>query len=202
MKRWAKLLVVSGALAAQDTQDPWQFPDFSATQIFRTTKYDISMKVFRSGSSVRVERTSAIGTLYMPKQNKVYNLTSYPDGSRQCVVMSPDQAKMLPSPLELLNGTLVKRTPAGREVIDGHQCKVEVAVVTRADGKTIRSKVWEAEDLSGVPIKIESELSETKLTAVYRDIVLGMPDPALFAPPSKCTPYEKMGQVVQQETIK
>ncbi len=187
---------------AQNSQDAWQFPDFSATQVFHTAKYDMSMKVYYSGSSVRVERTSAIATLYVSKQNKVYNLTTYPDGSHQCVVMRPDQAKMLPSPLELLNGTKVMRTPVGTEVIAGHKCKVELASVTRADGKTIKSKVWQAEDLKGAPIKIESELPDTKLTAIYSDIVLGTPDQALFTPPDKCTPYEKMGQVVQQETIK
>jgi hypothetical protein len=28
--------------------------------------------------------------------------------------------------------------------------------------------------------------------------VLGTPDKALFAPPDKCTPFEKMGQVVEK----
>jgi len=189
-------------VSAQNAESSWKFSDFSATQVFHTSKYDISMKVYRSGSSVRVERTSAIATLYMPASNSVYNLTEYPDGSHQCVVMRPDQAKMLPSPLELLNGTKVKRSSAGTEVVDGHKCTVEIASVTRSDGKTIESKVWEAEDLDGVPVKIESQLAEAKLTAIYRDIVLGTPDKALFTPPSKCTPYEKMGQVVQQQVIK
>lgn len=142
-------------------------------------------------------------TLYMPASSKVYNLTVYPDGSRQCVVMRPDQAKMLPSPLELLNGTIAKRNSAGTEVVEGHASKIESVVVTRPDGRTIESKVWEAEDLQGVPVKIESQLPEgLKLTAVYRDIVLGTPEKALFTPPVKCTPFEKMGQVVEQKIIK
>jgi hypothetical protein len=193
------LMVVStGLVVAQNDVVPWDFPDLSATQVVQTGKFDMPMKVWRSGSSVRVETTAAISTLWVPASRKVYNLTTYPDGSHQCVVMRPDQARMMPSPLELLNGTEVKRTPAGTEVVEGHTCKVENVVVTRADGKTIESKVWEAEDLKGVPVKIESHIGERTLTAVYRDIVVGAPDKALFIPPDKCTPFEKMGQVVEK----
>jgi hypothetical protein len=196
----ALIVLVSPATfaLAQDSSDPWNFPDLSATQVVQTGKFDMPMKIYRSGSSVRVERNAALSTLYVPATGKIYNLTTYPDGSHQCVVMRPDQARMMASPLELLNGTKVKRTPAGTEVVEGHTCKVENVVVTRADGKTIESKVWEAEDLKGVPVKIESQLPPRKLTAVYRDIVLGTPDKALFTPPDKCTPFEKMGQVVEK----
>jgi hypothetical protein len=82
--------------------------------------------------------------------------------------------------------------------MEGHSCKVENVVVTREDGQTIELKVWEAEDLKGVPVKIESQLGSKKITAVYRDIVLGTPDKTLFIPPDKCTPFEKMGQVVEK----
>jgi hypothetical protein len=175
----------------------WDFPDFTANQIF-PSNYNLSMKVYRSGPNVRMERSAAWSTLYLNSTQKVYNLTSYPDGSHQCVVLRPDQVKMLPSPLELLNGTKVKRTPAGTEVVEGHNCKVETVVVTRVTGETIESKVWEAEDLKGIPVKIESQLPGSKLTAVYHDIVVGPSDAALFTAPEKCTPFEKMGQVVEQ----
>lgn len=183
-------------------QDAWEFPDFSATQVFQSRKADITMKTYRSGSSVRVERSAALSTLYVPASGKVYNFTVYPDNSRQCVAMKTEQAKMLPSPLELLQGTKLKRTPAGTEVVEGHSCKVENVVVTRPDGKTIKSKVWEAEDLQGIPVKIESYLDNVTLQAVYRDIVIGAPSQALFTVPEKCTPFEKMWQVVEVKTLK
>jgi hypothetical protein len=184
-------------MRAQNDVVPWDFPDFSATQVL-LANVDIPMKVYRSGTSVRMERSGAWSTLYTPF--KIYNLTSYPDGSRQCVVMRPGQVKMLPSPLELLNGIKVERTPAGTEVVEGHPCKIEKVVVTRPDGRTVESTVWEAQDLKGLPVKIESQLPPHKYKAVYRDIVLGTPDKGLFTPPDKCTPYEKMGQVVEKVT--
>jgi hypothetical protein len=196
------LLVPIYIRAQKNIEDPWKFPDLSATQVFHTAEYEIPMKVYHSGARVRVDRSPAMATLYAITNNKVYDLTVYPDGSRQCVAMTPDQAKMVPSPLELLFGTYVKRIPAGTEVVEGHKCKIEIAFVTRADGKVIKSKVWEAEDLKGVPVKIESQLPEAKLTAFYRDIVLGASDKALFTPLEKCTAYEKMGQIAEHKIIK
>src|SRR5271169_148696 len=193
-------MLAFGALARG--QNTLEFPDFSATQVFPSSKADMAMKVYRSGSSVRVERSAAMSTLYVPSSGKVYNLTTYPDNSHQCVVMKPDQARMLPSPLELLVGPVVKRTPVGTEVVDGHACQVENVVVTRPDGKTVESKVWEAEDLKGIPVRIESRIGGVTLTAVYRDVSINPADQALFAIPEKCTPFEKMGQVVEQTTLK
>ena len=193
-------MLAFGALA--HGQNTLEFPDFSATQVFPSSKADMEMKVYRSGSSVRVERSAALSTLYVPSSSKVYNLTTYPDNSHQCVVMKPDQARMLPSPLELLEGPVVKRAPVGTEFVDGHACQVENVVVTRPDGKTVESKVWEAEDLKGIPVRIESRISGVTLTAVYRDISVNAPDHALFTIPEKCTPFENMGQVVEQTTLK
>lgn len=196
----ATLVVASSGLV--EAQDTWDFPDLSATQVITPGRHEVSMKVYRSGSTVRVEESSKMATLYVPADKKVYRLTEYPDGSRSCVVMKSEQAKMLLSPLEMLNGTNLKRTPAGTEVVEGHSCKVETVVVTRPDGKTLESKVWEAEDLKGVPVKIESQTDRGRFMAVYRDIVFATPDRALFTPPSKCTPFEKMGTVVEEKIYK
>ena len=190
---------LGGLVQAQET---WNFPNFSATQVFSARHADITMKVYRSGSSVRIERSGAIATLYVPASSKVYNLTVYPDSSRQCVVMKPEQAKMLPSPLELILGQILKRTPAGSEVVDGHPTRIEDVVVSEPDGKTVESRVWQAEDLKGIPIKIESHVDGVTLRATYRDIVIGAPDEALFRVPEVCVPLEKMGQVAESRILK
>lgn len=182
-------------------QESWSFPNFSATQVFPARRADLTMKIYRSGASVRVERSAAISTLYVPSNSKVYNLTVYPDNSRQCVAMKPEQAKMLPSPLELILGRIVKRTPAGSEVVDGHPSKIEDVVVAEPDGKTVESRVWEAEDMNGIPVKIESHLEGITLRATYRDIVMGPPDEGLFRVPDRCTAFEKMGQVAESRAL-
>lgn len=181
---------------AQESGNAWSFPDFSAVQVFESPNY-APMKVYRSGSSVRIDMNAAMTTLFVRATSKVYDLTVYPDGSRGCIVMKPDQpSRMAANPLRLLFGANLKRTPAGEEVVEGHHCKVENVSTAGPDGKIIQSKVWEADDLQGVPVKIESQLSTGfKLIVVHRNIVLGTPDKTLFTPPTKCTPYEKMWQV-------
>jgi len=196
----ALLVSAATSIPAQNDAAPWNFPDFSATQIIQTGAEEIPTKVYRSGSSVRVERGTTLATLFVTASSKVYNLVVYPDGQRSCVVATPEKALVMPSPLDLLFGDKVKRTPAGTEVVEGHTCKVEKVVVTRTSGTTIESKVWEAEDLKGIPVKIESQHpGGAHFIAVYRDIVLGTPDKALFTPPEKCTPLDKMWQEAEHK---
>jgi hypothetical protein len=193
------VLVLDGAVYAQDN---WSFPDFTATQVFESRRADLTMKVYRAGSSVRVERSAAISTLYVPASSKVYNLTTYPDKSHQCVSMNPEQAKMIPSPLELIQGRIVKRVAAGSEMVEGHATRIEDVSVIEPDGKTVESRVWEAEDIHGIPVKIESHIDQVTLRAVYRDVVMGNPDEKLFSVPDRCTPFEKMGQVAEARVLK
>src|SRR5215469_17428677 len=159
------LLLFRGS--AVNAQDGWDFPNFTATQVFQSRRADLTMKVYRSGSSVRVERSAAISTLYVHARSKVFNLTTYPDKSQQCVSMNPEQAKMLPSPLELIQGHIVKRIAAGTEMVEGHATKMEDVTVVGPDGKTVESRVWQAEDLHGIPVKIESHLDRVTLRAAY-----------------------------------
>lgn len=207
--RLSKIAVVIAALVwcvfpahAQQSAKAWDFPDFSAIQVFQAPNYP-QMKVYRAGSNIRVERVGTT-TLYALATSKTYTLTTYPGGGHSCVVMNPNQVHMaLPSPLQILLGADLKRTPEGEGVVEGHRCKVESVSTKSLDGTIIRSKVWEAEDLHGVPAKIESRLpSGVRLVAVYRKIELGAPDKALFAPPAKCTPYDKMGQVAEHKVYK
>lgn len=203
MKNFLRALIVTLSFVGIGFgQDELNLPDFSATQVFQGRKGEMTMKVFLTAQSVRVDRTATISTLYATDSAKVYNLTTYPDDSHQCVSMKPEQAKMLPSPLELIQGKIVKRVAAGSEVVEGHPTKIEEVTVVGIDGKTIQSKVWEAEDLKGIPVKIESHVGEVTLRAIFRDIVIGTPQKSLFEVPSKCTPYEKMWQVAEAKTLK
>ena len=180
----ASLTVMSRAQSAT-----WKLPDYSALQSMGNLPPG---KVYQSGSNVRAEPAAGLVTIYQSSNNKVYNL--YARG--YCIEMPAEKA-LTPNPLQLLFGAKVERTPIGNAVVDGHSCRIEKVVVTGADGKTTESKVWEAEDMQGVPVKIQSQTEHGLLMAVYNDIVLAKPDPALFTLPDKCIPIEKMGEVAK-----
>ena len=61
--------------------------------------------------------------------------------------------------------------------------------------------MWEAQDLGGIPVKIQSHIGDITLSATYRNIVVGNEDQNLFTAPQVCTPFEKMGEVAEQKTI-
>lgn len=198
----AVLMISTVVSHAQESKAPLSFPDFTAVQLIGTKRRSLPMKVYWSGAGVRIETTLALADLFPAATDNLYRLTVYPDKTLQCIVMRTEQTKMMPSPLELLQGIKVKRTAAGTETVEGHSCTVEQVSVTRADGRTIESKVWEADDLKGVPIKIETQLDDQKVTAIYRDIELGALGKEIFTPPNKCIPYEKMAQIVENKIVK
>lgn len=193
------LAISAGAARAQSVTTPFQLPDFSATQVLRTTKYNLSVKVYRTAASARAQYTPTLARLYMPGKNAVYNLTQYPGGSRTCVVFPLNKGMGLPNLLELLHAPKLQRTAVGTEVVEGHPSRIERVVATTPDGRTSQFTVWLAQDLRGVPVKMESSDTGMKVTAVYRDIVLATPDRALFTPPATCIPSDKMGQIAEHK---
>lgn len=199
---------------AQVSTTPFNFPDFTAIQKIGASgaPRSLLMKVYFSGSTVRVELSPKIINLFVTSTGKVYRIETYPDKTTSCVSMRRDQTGFAASPLEMLQGVKVERTPAGTDVVDDHKTKVEDVVVTRADGKTMKSKVWESDDFNGVPIKIISEVTPdpkarpdakpVKIGALYGDIKFEKVDPALLTPPENCIPQERTYEVVKPVEVK
>jgi hypothetical protein len=168
-----------------------KLPDFSATEIRGSIKW----KIYHSGSRLRVEPSSAAATIWAPDEDNVYNLLILPEKTT-CVVMKTAQAQIIRSPLQLVYGSNTTKVPAAaKEVVDGHTCTVLDGVTTSANGKTFRSKIWAADDLKGVPLRIDVYAEPGVVTSTYHDVVVGTPDPALFKFPGKCIPQEKTYQV-------
>jgi hypothetical protein len=187
--------------SAQDAAPRLDAPAFSATQVLHSSRYDIEMKVYHADTGVRAQYNPALARVFVPGNRKVYNLTRYPDGSSTCVASPLADGMGLPNLLELFYYPLVKRTPAGTEVIEGHSTRVERRVIAQGDRRT-EVKVWLADDLQGAPVKIEANFEGVGFTALYRDITLGAPDKGLFTLPARCIPVDKMGQVAEHKVYK
>lgn len=194
---------------AQKSTAAFNFPDFTAVQKIATRggPKALLMKVYVSGSTVRVEQSPKVINLFVTSTGKVYKIVTNPDKTTSCVSMGRDQHGFMTSPMEMLQGVKVERTPAGTDDVDGHKTKIEDVVVTRADGKAMKSQVWEADEFQGVPIKIVSEImpdakagpdaKSFKIAALYGDIKFEKVDPALLTPPDNCVPIEKTFKVVE-----
>jgi hypothetical protein len=189
------ILVASIAMA----QESLILPDFSATEVSNVRGAEVTSKVYRSGANFRADPSPEIATIYFNASDTMYRLMFH---GTQCVKTTGIPAHALSSPLQLLIGIRVKHEISGTQVIDRHSCKVEQLEVTAADGKTTRFTLWEATDLSGVPLKVEMRTERGQLTTTYRDIVVGTPDPGLFKPPKNCIPFERTYQVAPAPSSK
>jgi hypothetical protein len=169
-------------------------PDFSATEIQQISGREIASKIYLSGLNFRSESAPGYATIDLPSRNMRYRIFNHTN----CIEI-PGRAKIVASPLQLFSGQKMERKPGGTEVVEGHPCKVEDVLVTAADGVTTRLKLWEATDLKGAPVKIELFSGRGALITTYRDIVEGIPDPALFTPPKNCRPFEKTYQIAPPE---
>jgi hypothetical protein len=195
----ASLLLACGStvFAQKDKGTVWgDLPDFTATEI----KGSMSWKIEHSGSKLRVDPSSAGATIYAPEEDKVYNLLILPEKTT-CIVMKTAEARMMRSPVQLVYGPNTTRTPtAAKEVVDGHTCTILDAYTISPDGNKFNSKIWAADDLKGVPLRIDIYTDQAIVSATYHDVVLGTPDPALFKMPSKCIRPEKTYQVAPKSS--
>jgi hypothetical protein len=77
-----------------------------------------------------------------------------------------------------------ERVPGREETVDGHVCQVEdVTISSPKLPAPVRIRLWEAKDLQGFPIKVETM---SHRTIEYKNVVLGPQDPTLFVFPDKC----------------
>jgi hypothetical protein len=185
----AVLLFCTLCAPAARAQDAWGLPDFSATQITQVPPASPQVppwKLYKSGADFRVDKEAGQSTLYIAGTKKIYDTFAHP---AFCIQLDMDKAKTLGSPLQQDASVKIKKTPITSEEFEGHKCRVEDVVLTSPEGAELHAKVWEAEDLKGFPVKIEAPGAPT---FVFRDIVLEAPDPALFQPPAKCPPLEKI----------
>jgi hypothetical protein len=188
------LLICAAGFAQDQKKEPkreaWaNLPDFSATE----ARGSLNWKVYHSGSMLRVQPSSTAATIWAPDEDKVYHLIILERTT--CVVMKTEQAKMVRSPLQLIYASETSLTPTSKkDVVDGHTCTVLEGTSTVSDTK-IKSKVWAADDLNGVPLRIDLYSENRVQSTLYRDVVLGTPASALFTLPSKCIPPEKTYQL-------
>jgi hypothetical protein len=185
-------LMVAAASSTAIAREAWSLPDFSATEVRHLGGGQMTWKVYHSGSNFRVEMAPGEAFIFASSADKVYRVLLK---GTQCIETPAKQARPM-SPLQLLSGAeKVQRKPTGTDVVEGHACKVENVTVTGADGTKTALKVWEAQDLKGMPLKIELHSGLHVLVTTYRDIVVGAPAKALFKRPDNCKPFDKMYRI-------
>jgi len=173
------------AAAPAQTEFPWdKFRDFSAvTEGSLVSRDDYrDSHIYRSGNLIRSEGL----------QDETYVVTdmatlgAYTVARTGCSKRRAPFLRAFPFS-ESRPGRKIERVPAGKETVDGHVCQVEDLTISGGDlSRPIELRLWEAEDLQGFPIKVETRGGQAKRMFIFTNVVLGLQDPTLFIYPDKC----------------
>jgi outer membrane lipoprotein-sorting protein len=96
----------------------------------------------------------------------------------------------------------IETTELGKEIVDGHSCVKNKAVLTDKQGQKHEFTVWNASDLKNFPIKVQMNEQGNAVTMSYQDITFSKPDASLFNPPTGCTRYDSMQEMMQAVMMK
>lgn len=96
----------------------------------------------------------------------------------------------------------VERKVLGPETIEKYACEKVLNTVTAADGTRTEVTTWEAKELGGLPVKMETETPDGKMTMVFKDISKAAPADSLFEPPAGATKYASMQEMMMSGMMK
>jgi hypothetical protein len=169
---------------ANEIQNPLQaFSSFSAI-LNGGLGRDTDRKIYRSGKLMRLDFEDHYRLVDLERLTTRF---VYPDRCR--MIGFPDAGSY---PFSAYHGFKVERSPtAETDIVDNHRARIDNLTLTSTSPDhaeiTIKMKVWEAEDLSGFPVKTEIDVgNERKFTVSYTNVRLVRPDPALFKVPPDC----------------
>ena len=166
--------------AAASGEDPFaKFQHFSAI-LNGGMGRDTNRQIYRTGKLMRFDFADHHRIVDLETRSLVL---VYPDKCSKAPMMDPG---VFPFSRKF---RVESSTPAGKETVGGHTCKVEdMVLVSEGLMSTFKMKLYEAEDLSGFPLKIEVEnpMNRAKFTINYSNVSLEPPDPKLFEHPAKC----------------
>jgi hypothetical protein len=162
-----------------------KFTEFSAIMTGGPVPgHDWEGHIYRSGNLMRMQ--GPVGNYFITDLAKQESHGIAPPG---CLKISHVYTRSFPFSIPE-PGKTFQRVPVGEETVDGHRCRVEDVITTNAKrhNSTHTLRLWEAEDLQGFPIKVETrpEGHTRPMDMLYKNVVLGPQDPTLFIVPNDC----------------
>jgi len=185
-----RLLAVTFAVVAASSARAaaLEMPAFTADQEITAGEAKTTSKVYSSGKRMRLEQNL--------QGNKMTSIADYTQ-QKMWVLMPPpvgcieQKVPFDPKDPSAASGPGYEEEKLGAETIDGHPTE-KYKVTTVIDGKTYVTYQWRATDLKGLPVKVTDDANSYE--AVYKNVVLGNPDPKLFEVPKDCKSFGNLMQ--------
>lgn len=96
----------------------------------------------------------------------------------------------------------VERTKLGEETLAGYACIKHQVVVTDEQGKTYEGTTWNAKDLRGFPVVIETSQKGSKVTLLFSDVKFGNPPTSAFEPSKDFQKYDDARTMMREAMMK
>ncbi len=96
----------------------------------------------------------------------------------------------------------VERTTLGEETLAGYACVKHQVVVTDEQGKTYEGTTWNARDLRGFPVVIETSQKGAKVTLLFSDVKFGNPPSSAFDPARDFQKYDDVRTMMREAMMK
>ncbi len=89
-----------------------------------------------------------------------------------------------------------------REDVDGHPCHRCQAIITLDNGEKMRLTLWQADDQSHFPLRIESLGGMNRVTLNFSDVRVQYPNHNLFLPPDGFTAYPTSAALMNELIVR
>jgi hypothetical protein len=96
----------------------------------------------------------------------------------------------------------IDRKVEGTEIVNKYTCQKVRTTVTTKDGTKTEVMTWEAKEFGGLPIKMETETPDGKMTMLFKDIKTDTPAASLFEPPAGAKKYASMQEMMMSSMMK
>ena len=98
--------------------------------------------------------------------------------------------------------TKLDRQAVGTEMLEGHPCTKYRVTLTDAAGQKQEAFTWNASDLKGFPVQIQTSDGEHMIILRFRNPSMGAPSQTLFSVPSGYTEYDSQQALLQAVMMK
>jgi outer membrane lipoprotein-sorting protein len=127
-------------------------------------------------------------TITRPDKKVIYQVM--PDLNAYCEMQIPDATAGKAEVPKM------DRKVQGTEMVDKYKCQKVLTTVTTKDGTTVDIMTWEAKEFGGMPIKMETDTPQGKMTMLFKDIKTDTPAASLFEPPAGATKHASMQEMM------
>jgi hypothetical protein len=165
------------------------------------TRQEMDMSTIKGGSMppAQVAQMKQMGvdkTVSIVRPDKKMSYVVFPNLKSYALMEMTDKQVA-----DAMDESKIEKTSLGKETLDGHACEKNKMIVTDDSGEKHEVLVWNATDLKGFPVQIQTDEQGKKMTMKFKDVKLEKPDAKLFEPPTEFTKYDSM-QAMQMEMFK